>query len=296
MADERGSVIGVTNGSGSVTTVNKYDAYGVPDSGNVGQFQYTGQRWIDDVDLYYYKARVYDPELGRFLQTDPIGVAGGMNLYAYVGNDPVSFRDPTGRELVCTTMTVNVRFEVTEYGLSGQSFGGTVSYPVCMDTGTGGSGGDSGGGGPDGAGPQTATPGAPQKVLECDALLPDGRTVRQNVRQFQNELNDYMSGRYTEPLSGYYAAVGMWVARVQPRGPWDYKLQQGGTERQGNFNFGATGSLLYDERTLLSGAGVVQLWTNRGISSGGIPFVKFPYGDNLNDIGAIRAGITAGCR
>jgi RHS repeat-associated protein len=123
MADERGSVIGVTNSSGAVTQVNRYDAYGVPDSGNVGQFQYTGQRWIDDLDLYHYKARVYDPELGRFLQTDPIGTAGGINLYAYVGNDPVNRTDPSGlcefyRTLVGyqTLRTTSIEGEMVVYG------------------------------------------------------------------------------------------------------------------------------------------------------------------------------------
>jgi RHS repeat-associated protein len=96
VADERGSVIAVTNGSGSVTGVNRYDAYGVPGSGSSGRFRYTGQVWLDELELYHYKARAYDPELGRFLQTDPIGVAGGINLYAYVGNDPVNFTDPSG--------------------------------------------------------------------------------------------------------------------------------------------------------------------------------------------------------
>jgi RHS repeat-associated protein len=96
MADERGSVIGVTNSSGTVTTVNRYDAYGVPGASNDGRFQYTGQAWLSDVGLYHYKARVYDPKLGRFLQTDPIGTAGGVNLYAYVGNDPVNLKDPSG--------------------------------------------------------------------------------------------------------------------------------------------------------------------------------------------------------
>ncbi|MCP4401559.1 MAG: RHS repeat-associated core domain-containing protein [bacterium] len=45
---------------------------------------------------YYYRARIYSPELGRFLQTDPLGYVNGLNLYAYVGNNPASWRDPYG--------------------------------------------------------------------------------------------------------------------------------------------------------------------------------------------------------
>jgi RHS repeat-associated protein len=96
MADERGSIVSVTNASGAVIGINSYDAYGVPASGNIGRFQYTGQIWLAEIGLFYYKARMYAPSLGRFMQADPVGYADGMNWYAYVGGDPVNFVDPLG--------------------------------------------------------------------------------------------------------------------------------------------------------------------------------------------------------
>ncbi|MES1158348.1 MAG: RHS repeat-associated core domain-containing protein [Terricaulis silvestris] len=96
--DYQGSIVSVADSNGAALNVNTYDEYGVPGSSNAGRFQYTGQAWLPEVGLYYYKARIYAPALGRFLQTDPVGYKDDVDLYTYVRNDPLNSTDWLGTQ------------------------------------------------------------------------------------------------------------------------------------------------------------------------------------------------------
>ena len=94
--DERGSVTHITNGFGHIVQRYVYDSFGriVLQQGALpNAFTYTGRHWDPVARLYHYRARAYDPDTGRFLQHDPVL---NINSYAYVGNNPVNFKDPFG--------------------------------------------------------------------------------------------------------------------------------------------------------------------------------------------------------
>jgi RHS repeat-associated protein len=95
-ANHEGSIIAVTDGNGGTLAINRYDPFGIRGSSNQGRFQYTGQAYVPELGLYYYKARMYNATLARFMQTDPVGYTGDLDLYTYVGNDPLDGTDPSG--------------------------------------------------------------------------------------------------------------------------------------------------------------------------------------------------------
>jgi RHS repeat-associated protein len=106
-ADERGSVVATSDASGATVNINRYDTYGLETSSApayASRFAYTGQTWLPEIGMYYYKARLYNPVIGRFMQTDPLDYGDGLNWYAYVGNDPVNNTDPSGTQ--CKAVTV----------------------------------------------------------------------------------------------------------------------------------------------------------------------------------------------
>jgi RHS repeat-associated protein len=96
-ADALGSITTITDAAGAVASSRRYDPWGVVAVGEDDTgYAFTGREWSRGASLYYYRARYYDPRGGRFIAEDPIGFAGGLNLYAYVANNPALGTDPTG--------------------------------------------------------------------------------------------------------------------------------------------------------------------------------------------------------
>jgi RHS repeat-associated protein len=95
--DHLGSTRVLTNSLGAAIAHINYDSFGNSGSNPLTRYGYTGREFDSDTGLYYYRARWYDSQVGRFISEDPIGLnGGGTNLYGYVHNNPINSYDPTG--------------------------------------------------------------------------------------------------------------------------------------------------------------------------------------------------------
>ncbi len=100
LTDHQGSVRFLTGESGATVNRYEYDSFGrllVKDEGVPNPFTYTGRELDEKSGLYFHRSRYYDPEVGRFITRDPLGLGGGdPTFYAYGGGDPVNRTDPSG--------------------------------------------------------------------------------------------------------------------------------------------------------------------------------------------------------
>jgi RHS repeat-associated protein len=129
VSDALGSTRLLTDGSGAATTAYSYTPYGA--AARTGSddttFQFTGRENDAATNLNYYRARYYHPELGRFISEDPIGLLGGINTYAYVHGNPLSYTDPTGEyawivagAVIGAVVNVGVAYIANDGELTGQ--------------------------------------------------------------------------------------------------------------------------------------------------------------------------------
>lgn len=130
--DGLGTVTDLTDTTGTTAEAYTYDAWGnvIEQTGSIeNPYQFTGREFDAETGLYYYRARYYDPTIGRFLASDPIGLAGGSNIYSYVYNNPLRYADPLGLDVnVCFYADAAAGFGHVGFGSPGGKTSGF--YPT----------------------------------------------------------------------------------------------------------------------------------------------------------------------
>ncbi|MBI2940492.1 MAG: RHS repeat-associated core domain-containing protein, partial [Chloroflexi bacterium] len=140
--DGLGSVRAITNALGEVVQTCQTDEFGIATltEGYVSQpFQYTGEQRDGESGLVYLRARMYDPQIGRFLQRDPlIGAIRSplsLNRFGYALANPLSFVDPSGFEIARILKTDGRGAADNEcFSSGGGEFGGNVVFVSCLNT------------------------------------------------------------------------------------------------------------------------------------------------------------------
>ena len=181
--DGLGSIRQLLNSSGTIVESYTYDPYGnttiynssltditSTGSGVDNPYMFTGRRFDEETGIYHYRARQYDPTIGRFLQRDPIGYAAGMNLYKYVSNNPLNWIDPSG--LIRISPSTKRRFPKSseylgKYRPSNRARGGYSRI-------TGASNSYITGGFKPGSGP-LVSPASPRQLKKANGMYSNGR-------------------------------------------------------------------------------------------------------------------------
>jgi RHS repeat-associated protein len=144
-ADGLGSVVNLTDASGVSVASYAYEAFGKVRSqtGNiVNFFRFTGREWDEDSGLYYYRARYYDPQIGRFITQDPfegnLNDPSSLHRYLYVNNNPINKTDPTGLHSFgeCMNKCLGVAGEIFDWRVQGACItvctACYVFHPSCL--------------------------------------------------------------------------------------------------------------------------------------------------------------------
>jgi RHS repeat-associated protein len=171
LSDAQGSTVALSDSTSStLNTFYTYEPFGSTTASGAASsnpYQFTG-RENDGNGLYYYRARYYDPQFQRFVSEDPLEFGGGdTNLYAYVGNGPTNFSDPTGQAWPGPMgprggPPLNARKSTGGGGGGWSGWPGQGGWPApgggAGPAGSGGSGEPGGPGGPDGSGGPAGDP------------------------------------------------------------------------------------------------------------------------------------------
>jgi len=236
LTDHLGSSDAVLDSGGNLVARESFAAFGARRGGdwssgtapdwagiaNTSRHGYTGHEHLDNLALIHMNGRVYDPTSGRFMSVDPIvgdlGDSQSLNPYAYVGNRPLSFTDPSGYDVVCGGMCVAIAVSVIR--TAGNFITGGDKRYVPPATALPGQSAQTGMGM---CGPGQSTPTCGGVVLSAGASGVGGRGVPSSSWGANGDPEDVLAPEFAgEPGAGS-AAAGMILAQ-DPNIPTSVKL------------------------------------------------------------------------
>jgi RHS repeat-associated protein len=227
-----GNVVGLMDGIGQQVNEYRHGPWGraeLVQEGVPQPLRFGAREWDGGSGLYQVRARWYDPQTGRFVSEDPIGLAGGMNVYTYAANNPVNFTDPSGlcpeeasrnnrsvREAANKDCPFLLDLIVAESGRSSVwSMGSYISNRGSWGFSFGGEAAEASftGGGFGGA---PAAPSAPAPIVQCPntTWLERHLARRADVRSSRSGTEE---GYFVAPRSLWYQSIDGPNVRKGPR-------------------------------------------------------------------------------